>query len=360
MVIEFNKNIVWDYINGKDIENIDELEDDYKFMMEVISITNDKNMYNLCSDKVKENYDFIKFMVYTFKNDKDFVNEIALEYLNKVAEDDITYRELIFIMSELFNNRYDKRAIYYNAKRAVIYTSQRVIIDTFISEEFDEKARAQYGLGFAFVLVSDLSGSDVIINYFAKKFLDEIFYENDGLSLEELVHSKISNLNKLNMNGVKNFILDYVKNYDVILSDYLFVHINLIEDVEKDINIIVDNWDNYLEKTLDIKRDIFEQEVNNFIFEYGARFDYNDVCSYIDRNLNLSVKLCIFNNYDIYFIDMRRINLKEYECLKKIIQLAKDLFLSPVIKKDYLSEEFMEEKHNNNKRILHFKSNTIK
>ena len=39
----YNIELIWNYINGYYIENVDELENDYKFMMKVISITKDKN-----------------------------------------------------------------------------------------------------------------------------------------------------------------------------------------------------------------------------------------------------------------------------------------------------------------------------
>ena len=63
---KYNSKVVFDYINGNEIidYNIDELEDDYEFMMMVINYTNDKNMYNLCSDEVKTNYEFYNKMLW--------------------------------------------------------------------------------------------------------------------------------------------------------------------------------------------------------------------------------------------------------------------------------------------------------
>lgn len=45
--MKISKKLVYDYINGEDIENIDDLENNYRFMMEVIKITHDKNMYHI-------------------------------------------------------------------------------------------------------------------------------------------------------------------------------------------------------------------------------------------------------------------------------------------------------------------------
>ena len=52
----YNRKLIWKYINGEEIPNIDRLESDYRFMLEVIRITNDKKMYNLCSDEIKLKY----------------------------------------------------------------------------------------------------------------------------------------------------------------------------------------------------------------------------------------------------------------------------------------------------------------
>ena len=82
----YSRKLIWDYINGYYIENVDALENDYKFMMDVINITRDKNMYNLCSEEIKSNYEFVMFVIDLFKDDIDFICEIANQYINVVEE----------------------------------------------------------------------------------------------------------------------------------------------------------------------------------------------------------------------------------------------------------------------------------
>ena len=67
------------YIKGEDIKEytIEELENDSKFMLMVAFTTNDKNIYNLCSENVKLDYEFVKMMIKRFKNDLSFVCQIA-------------------------------------------------------------------------------------------------------------------------------------------------------------------------------------------------------------------------------------------------------------------------------------------
>ena len=360
MVINHNMKLVYDYINGEEIENIDILENNYKFMIDVISITRDKNMYRLCSESLKNNHEFVMFIINFFKDNKDFINEVALEYMNKIDSGDIRYKELCFVMSDIFNDQYDDRAIYYNLLRSAIYNSERVSINIVINEENDLLNKKQLGLGFILVLLSDLGKSKIITKYFAIKYLEEIFYEKDNMSFEDFIHSKFHDLNLLKKIGIKNFIIDYVKNYDVNLSDYLFVNIDLIKDVEKNINYVVSNWNKYMERTLNRKKNIFEQEVNNLISCYNAKFDYSDVCTYLDSlNLELPIKFSYFEGLEeICSIDINKIDLIDYKCLQKIIKLAKDLFLSNIIDKNYISNEIDNYDDKYKGRILKFRTNS--
>lgn len=337
MAVIYNKKIILDYINGEDVYGIELLEDDYRFMIEVINVSNDKNMYNLCSSNVKKNYNFVKFMIDKFKKDKAFIDMIALDYLNNVDNNDITARELYYIMADIFNDRNDNRAIYYNLKKSIMYNNEKSFINAFINDVYDCDCKKEIGLGFTFVLSSDLSKSEIITKYFAERFLEEIFYENE-LSFEEIIHSNFSSLKKLNVYGIKNFLLDYVYRYDIALSDYLFTHIYLIEKIEKDVKKIMNDWDRYLEIIFERKNLIFKQEVDNIIDEYGVDFDYCEVCFYIDKHLNLPFKLSACGK-NIPFVDIKRDNLMEYECLQKIIKLAKELYMSPVISKKCDYEE---------------------
>ena len=57
---KYSRELINRYINSEDITiyDIDELENDKDFMMQVISVSGDNNFYNLCSDNVKCDYDY--------------------------------------------------------------------------------------------------------------------------------------------------------------------------------------------------------------------------------------------------------------------------------------------------------------
>ena len=65
---KYSRDLVEKYINGEDIEDysLDELENDKNFMMLVISQTTDRKMYNYCSESVKSDYEFVKYVILKF------------------------------------------------------------------------------------------------------------------------------------------------------------------------------------------------------------------------------------------------------------------------------------------------------
>lgn len=331
---KYSIKIVWDYINGLEVNNIDELENDCMFMMDVIRITRDKNMYNLCSDEVKRNYEFVKFMIETFSYDKKFVNEIACSYLDSVDEDDITAKELIFILCEVFKNcKYEY--LKYFVMRTCICSYERVMVDAIVREEENPAWKKEFGLGFILILVKDIGNSDIIVKYIASEYLYEIFYENNEMTLEKFMHKKFNNPDKIKNTGVKNFIIEYVSTYDANLSAYLCAHLDLLKGIEKDIERIIKNWTEYNIRTLIRKNNIFMQETYNLIEQYNSKLTYREICWYIDKKLNLPVKLSLNDEeFDCDFMeytDLKRMNLNDYRCLMEIVELAKELYLSSVI-----------------------------
>ena len=52
--MKFNKDLVLDYVYGNDIcdYDIEKLENDFDFMLEVLKYTKDSNMYFFCSEEI--------------------------------------------------------------------------------------------------------------------------------------------------------------------------------------------------------------------------------------------------------------------------------------------------------------------
>ena len=86
---KYSRELINRYINSEDITiyDIDELENDKDFMMQVISVSGDNNFYNLCSDNVKCDYEFVKYLIIKFKHKIDFVCEVADYFLSHVGKE---------------------------------------------------------------------------------------------------------------------------------------------------------------------------------------------------------------------------------------------------------------------------------
>ena len=119
------------YIKGEDIEKytIEELENDPTFMRMIVLATNDKNIYNLCSEKVKLDYEFVKMMIKRFKNDLNFVCQVANYYLENSDNKEHTL-ELLIIMRGLTTNKeeQEEQFLKYSLKLECFYSFYRIMI----------------------------------------------------------------------------------------------------------------------------------------------------------------------------------------------------------------------------------------
>lgn len=339
---KYSKQLILAYINGLEVDNIDTLEADYKFMLQVIETTKDKKMYNLCSEEIKKNYEFIRHMIEIFKDDKDFINQLSEEYISKFDLDNINVKELFIIMADLLeNSKYIDNYIFYNLKRSLMFHQESMIIAAEINDITDPNLKQEIGMGFVLITLDDeLGKSDIILKYFAKKFMEEIFYKDGISTLNEIIHFQFSKLEKLEKIGIKNFILNYVGVKDAYLASYLYSHIELIYEIENDIKKLSKNWDKYEEDKKEMQYLIFEQEACLLIEKYKFPYTFLDVCCHIDEmNLGLPVKLCDFEYYDEEkqichitskdlkdIIDKKSLSFMEYKCLKEIIELVKSIY----------------------------------
>lgn len=238
------KRLIHDFIEGNYIENISELKNDYMFMIDVINYTNDRSIYYLCSDEVKCNLEFVKFLINKFKNRKQFICHVVDRYLESVDENDITRFELLITFCDILNSiEVDYNALTYSIKKLSFYKSAIDEINNLINEGKIDNLES--GLGFSYI-ISKYGNSKVITDYIAYNYVSEIFYNNKNLRLEDVLHKMFATSDELIKYGVVDFILDYVKRYDEVLSNYLLLNRENIKKVELSINYIINNWDDYV------------------------------------------------------------------------------------------------------------------
>ncbi|MEG1008764.1 MAG: hypothetical protein RSF67_02915, partial [Clostridia bacterium] len=206
---KYNKDLINRYINGEDINNylIEELENDKDFMMQVIRFSNDKRIYHLCSERVKHDYEMVKFMISTFKNDLDFILEVADEYLNN-TDDSLERIELALIMFNLTIKKDKVKALKYKILTDTIFSSKRLEVEICKAKENNDEFSAQVGMGFCYMF--DLyNSSDIVTKFFAKKTIDAIFDEYD-INIEQLLHSKFKNAKEIKLQGINNYMINFI------------------------------------------------------------------------------------------------------------------------------------------------------
>lgn len=263
MTFKYDKQLIFDYIAGSDIleYDVDQLENDPIFMTAVINLTGDKKMYALCSEKVKDDYDFVKNLIMKFQNDKDFIIPIVNGYNAKHQNEELNLDviELNIIMSNLFNAN-DERALPYRIYSMASYANFMV--------EMSRRQRmvndiAGFGKGFTFV---DFCFEDkpIVLDFFASQMLNDIFYKNDNCSFEELIHMTVNDKFTIINQGVSVFLINYIKGFDINLADYVAKNIKLLDKIKEDINVVIKNWDYYIERLEQIKVEIYIHKIEAY------------------------------------------------------------------------------------------------
>lgn len=268
---KYSRKLLSDYLLGKSIDDydIDELESNPEFIKEIIDFSNDKSMYNLCDDELKKNFNLMKFLVLKFKDDEQFIKKIARDFSN-CSDNETDIFEINIIVSELVKIDYENIAendSFIDAKGMFHLLNLSYMSEMKGEEDYDVINFLQMG----FICFKETyEGRKTIIDYIAKEMVSLILTK-EGLSLEELVHSKFKSKEKLEKVGTINFIINYIASYDSNLAEYLQANIKLIEPVKNDLDRIKDNFENY--------NDIKREEMMYWIIEYVQKKS-EDLCGY--------------------------------------------------------------------------------
>lgn len=345
MANKYDKKLILDYVSGNDIEDydIDELENDYEFMMEVISYTKDKNMYALCSDSVKNNYMFIRFLVETFHDDFDFIAELANEYLKDIDHDDITYKELTVLVSQYADKNNTGYNFYkFKLNKEMISKCMLIDVEQFLSKQ-DDQTKRELGLGF--ILVTSVCGtSKILMDFFAKEFIDNIFYDDDKYTLEELIHLNTKNREDLNTKNLNNYIHNYIGTLDQALAHYVVNNLSLIESLKKDLTYIYNKWDYYMNNLKLRREDIVNAEISEFMQQYKFNIDFDvyelinyilvnmgyepieDECTVYNKDSQIAIIQKLKNGQELTFIEQKIVNY--------VTNLISNLYHKDVIDED--------------------------
>ena len=241
---KYNSKIIFDYIVGNDLDgySIDELENDSNFMMDVIKITRDKRMHNLCSDDIKKNCTFVEFLISFFKDDLDFIISIADNYIQNPDVDDVDKEEIKIFIGNFYDNDKYSALEKYKVSSYSFYNS--VVNDCYsVIRKMSDSERESCSL----FRIIELTFFDrkVIKDYFAKNLVYECLCENLECRFADLIHYYFNEVSDLESYGETKFLLFYLSSSDRFLRDYLSVYPNLLESYCKDIEKVKKDWNNY-------------------------------------------------------------------------------------------------------------------
>ena len=311
---KYSKELINKYIKGEDIENyqIEELENNKDFMIQVIKETNDKNIYNLCTEKVKKDYEMVKFMVLTYNDDLNFITDIADKYLKETG-DSLERIELALIMLDLTLKKDNEKATKYKMIVDTIFFSKRLEIEICKAKQNDDDYSREVGMGFWYMF--DLyNSSDIVIKYFAKKTIEAIFSEYD-INLEQLLHSKFKNAKDIDLQGINNYMINFLGMYDHMLSSYISTHIELLSDFSDKISDVINNWENYNEKEDEKRYNGMIEQVHNYMENADSIMTETDILYYVARQLGIDEKLAYYDGIsnEIYADIIQGIDIKDLD-----------------------------------------------
>lgn len=308
MMEKYNNNIINAYINGEDLGeySIDDLENDKMFMMLVITRTNDKNYYDMCSLELKVNYEFISFLMKKFETDIPFICKIADYYLKK-CDDETTRTELVIKMADLMEGKEDEKYHEYNIMRETFFLAKRVQIEEGKLNVNDEYTSSEIGMGFLWIFDS-FHNNKIILNYFAKKMMESILEENN-INLENMLYEQFDNLEELNKIGINNYLLKFIGTYDSVLASYLSTNIDLLDEFKNKICIIQERWNQYDNRNEQKKYNSVLEKVHEYMnqIEDEGILTETDLLYYVSQKLGVTDKLVKYDkaatDFDESFIN---------------------------------------------------------
>lgn len=326
----YDINIIRDYILANDIneQDVEKLENDVDFMISVIKYTKDRNMFRFCSDKVKKNYDFIKFMIFTFKNDLDFICQLSDDFL-KQNDDPLIRIELALIMKKLTENS-DKSLKYKVIAQAFYYTSI-MDIEGYKSTENNSELLNEIGMGFYFIF-DNFNSSDIVMEFFGQQFIDNLLLSKE-FDLEAVIHKNFDNFESLEKIGIYKYLLNTIAYYDSMLVSYVSIHTNLLENVIEELQRIKINWNKYEILNERNRYSIIIEQVHDYMQEYELECTFTEVevLYHIGKELGVAEKIKendyldeesfqrIFKHMTINLQTMNFISVRHYYNIKRMI-----------------------------------------
>ncbi len=290
--MRYSKKLIYDYIMGNELEiDVEKLEKDFYFMKEVITYSNDKNMYYLCDETLKNNYEFILFLINKFNNDKNFIVKISEDFKKNNDLDSKVLIDLNAIVNKYLNlNCHMMEEENYDLWMAnELFLISKYEIGCVYVENYKRKYENEnIKMGFLY-FNEEYKGYNNALDYFATRMVSKIF---NNIDIEKFLHKNIRNISTLKTEGINNYLFNYIGYYDEYLSSYLMLHSYILNDVKKEIKKYIERWKKYEEENR-------RNEISSII---GQCFSYFSSCG----------------NYPVDSFKIFRLVSKEFNCYDEV------------------------------------------
>ena len=330
--------IVNDYINGQPFDEnfLEKLENNKKFMMAVINKSCDYRLYNLCSEKLKTNKEFVKFLIFKFKDNLDFICEVA-NYLIKNNENNLDRIEIIIIMCKLIESD-NERKIHYLLCAESIYQYERIQIE-YIRNNSSEYDVNVIGMGF-YLLFDKYNDNEEVLYFFADKMLRSLIDEKT-IDLEKILHDQFDSPEEIDNLRINDYLLNIVSTYDSMLSSYISIHIDLLTNLRKTISHIQKRWNYYLDYQESKRFLKMFDAVHNYLTneEYGL-LDETTLIYYVGKQLGVSNQISkhdtirylkfdkLIDDIDEGYVrDILEVSFQDRIILKNVKKIMSDILL---------------------------------
>lgn len=296
--MKYTKKMVFDYVSGAEIseELLEKLENDEKFMIEVIKHSKDLKLYHYCSEKVKQSTELILFLIDEFSSKVDFLIEAAEYCLSNEQLDEISRAEIQIKLAELYDKTKNKKLMQYKMEANSVVVYKQMQISAFLSQPENEDLQESHGLGFAFAEL-DYSGSKIVLDYMAKSFINEYIF-TEYITLEDILHGYFENIEELEKITDTEFLLTHIRNLDFALANYLARNKELLDPLKKEVAKAKRNWNAYINHVNFNKVNIVEDEYEEYIDKKMLLCDTRRTVIRIIKKLGLQD---VFEEHSILF-----------------------------------------------------------
>ena len=223
------------------------------------------------------------------------------------------------------------------------YERHRALISIGRVDDLEVKEESAAGFIISFV---QYEKSPIILNFIAKRMINESLYGDRDNNLEYLIHSNFRSIDDFENYGEVNFLCNCIYDYDRNLCSYVFDKNSNVDfksffgQALKEIARVKRDWSLYMDRINAWRVMVFNQELADYMLQDGeiGRLSHDEIISYVAKKLGISD---VFSKFDVDFPDTydeenyKILETVDVNNLNKAMSIARGLFSKDVIDEDY-------------------------